>query len=89
VPRDTSPDPAAINRAFGTALGEARREAGLSQEQLAHDCGSGRTYISELERGVKNASVAMVFRLAHALHCAPSDLLTATERALGHTNRRR
>jgi len=89
VPRDTAPDPAAVNLAFGAALREARSNAGLSQEQLAHAAGSGRTYIGELERGIKSASVAMTFRLAHSLKCAPSDLLAAAERNLGRWASRR
>ena len=46
----------------------ARREAaGLSQEQLADQCGFDRTYISMLERGKRNPSFVNLLRLAKGL----------------------
>ncbi len=40
---------------------------GLSQENLAVDAGIDRTYVSRLERGLENPTVAVVERLAIAL----------------------
>src|SRR3981189_2133897 len=39
----------------------------LSQEMLAVDAGIDRTYVSRLERGLENPSVAVLERLADAL----------------------
>jgi transcriptional regulator with XRE-family HTH domain len=39
----------------------------LSQENLAVDASVDRTYVSRLERGLENPSVAVLERLAHAV----------------------
>lgn len=39
----------------------------LSQENLAVDAGIDRTYVSRLERGLENPTVAVLERLADAL----------------------
>lgn len=54
-----------------------QREArGLSQEQLAFDAGMKRSYLSELERGLRNPSVRALGRLAAALELEPAVLLS-------------
>jgi transcriptional regulator with XRE-family HTH domain len=40
---------------------------GLSQEALATDAGVDRTYVSRLERGLENPTIAVIERLAKAL----------------------
>ena len=40
---------------------------GLSQENLAVDAGIDRTYVSRLERGIENPTVAVLERIAAAL----------------------
>lgn len=40
---------------------------GLSQEALAVDAGIDRTYVSRLERGLENPTVAVLERLSKAL----------------------
>lgn len=40
---------------------------GLSQEILAVDAGIDRTYVSRLERGLENPTVAVLEKLAQAL----------------------
>lgn len=53
-----------------------RRQAlGLSQEQLALEAGMKRSYLSELERGLRNPTVRALGRLADALETEPSALL--------------
>jgi transcriptional regulator with XRE-family HTH domain len=47
---------------------------GLSQEALAVDAGIDRTYVSRLERGLENPSVAVLEKLAIALKVAIPDL---------------
>ena len=48
-------------------LRRLRTERGLSQERLAADTGVDRAYVSELERGLGNASVDLLDRLAEVL----------------------
>ena len=70
----------AILRAFGQAL-RARREAlDLSQEELGFRSDVHRTYISELERGVKNPSLTTLQKLAAALKITKTALVREGER---------
>ena len=54
-----------------------RKRLALSQEDLAEAAGLHRTYVSGIERGVRNPSIAIVARLANALRTNPGDLLTS------------
>lgn len=58
-------------------LRRIRRESGLSQEEVAARAGLHRTYVSSVERGLRNVSVENIFALARALGCDPSDLLAS------------
>ena len=49
------------------AIKLARINAGLSQEALALAAEVDRTYVSQLERGVANPSLQILFRIAKAL----------------------
>ncbi|MCB1483338.1 MAG: helix-turn-helix transcriptional regulator [Hyphomicrobiaceae bacterium] len=64
-----------IREVFARNLRTARLARGLSQEELAHRADIDRTYISSLERGVYNASIDVVGRLAKALEIEASELL--------------
>lgn len=46
---------------------ELRLEAGLSQEALALAAGVDRTYVSQLERGVANPSLNILYRISKVL----------------------
>jgi transcriptional regulator with XRE-family HTH domain len=48
-------------------LRRLRVRKGLSQENLAVDAGIDRTYVSRLERGLENPTVAVLERLSQAL----------------------
>ena len=52
-----------------------RLARGLSQEKLAEDAGMQRSYVSDIERGVRNPSVHALGRLAMALGVDAADLL--------------
>ena len=65
--------------AFGRVLRRLRKNAGLSQEQLAFEAGVRRTYISLIELGQNQPTISVVFRLAAALQRLPSDLIKETE----------
>jgi len=52
-----------------------RTTQGVSQEALAVDAGIDRTYVSRLERGMENPTVAVLARLAEALDVQIADLL--------------
>ena len=52
-----------------------RKERGWSQETLADEAGLDRTYISGIERKVKNPTITVVERVAAALECRLGELL--------------
>lgn len=60
---------------FGRNLRLARRIKELSQEQLALDANLSRTYVSEVERGVRNVSIDNMGLLADALGIPLKDLV--------------
>lgn len=60
---------------LGRNVRQWRLERAMSQEQLALDAGMKRSYLSELERGLRNPTVRALGRLAHALNLAPDALL--------------
>lgn len=49
-------------------LRKLRVKQGLSQENLAVDAQIDRTYVSRLERGLENPTVAVLERIAEALN---------------------
>lgn len=75
---------ATVEESLGEAIRWYRERGGLSQEALGLEAGSGRTYVSEIERGVKNPSVATLFKLAGVLRVRPSEIVRRAERRLGH-----
>ena len=60
---------------FGNNVRFFRLARGISQEELAHEADSNRTYISDLERGTRNPSLEVVERIAKALNVTMGDLL--------------
>ena len=64
-----------VRRRVGRNLAEFRKQAGLSQEGLADECGLHRTYVSGVERGVRNPTVMVLEKIALALGIATSRLL--------------
>lgn len=64
-----------IRQVVGENLRGERERQGLSQEELAFRAELHRTYVSGVERGVRNPTVKIVARLAEALGVEPSALL--------------
>jgi transcriptional regulator with XRE-family HTH domain len=68
-----------IREQFGRILRKCRMTRGLTQEELAFRAGMSVPYLSDLERGHWNPSLAMVVDLARALEIHPAELLTELE----------
>lgn len=68
-----------IKYRFGIAVRKRRQELNISQEELADQAGLHRTYISDIERGVRNVSLENIERLAVALRISVSDLFVNYE----------
>lgn len=60
---------------FGKTLRRVRTERGISQEKLAELAGLHRTYVSTVERGLRNISLLNIEKLALALEVPMSKLM--------------
>jgi transcriptional regulator with XRE-family HTH domain len=56
-----------LTKALAVVLQSAREQQGLTQEDLAHRAGVHRTYISEIERRLRNFSFSTLIKLADGL----------------------
>ncbi|HXI71896.1 MAG TPA: helix-turn-helix transcriptional regulator [Verrucomicrobiae bacterium] len=56
-----------ISKQFGNAVRSRRMAVGMSQEKLAERAGLHPTYVSMIERGVRNATLDVAARIAKAL----------------------
>lgn len=63
------------HKLFGEVLRAHRLEKQLTQEQLSEKVDVIRPFISALENGTRQPSLAMIFRLAKALDITPGKLL--------------
>jgi len=61
---------------FGQAVQRRRIELDLSQENLAERADLHRTYIADIERGVRNVSLRSFGKLGRALKVSIPDLYT-------------
>ena len=68
-----------IGLAFGTVLRQKRKAAGLTQEQLSYEADIQRNYVSLIERGVHQPTIAVLFKLAGALKCTPASFISEVE----------
>lgn len=68
--------------ALGEAIRTLRKEAGLSQEQLAEDAGTDLTQVGGIERGVRNPSYTTLLRLADALDTTVGEIATLADELL-------
>jgi two-component system, response regulator len=59
---------------LGMAIKTERCVLGFSQEELAERAGLHRTYVSDVERGARNPSIASIDKLAQALKLSVSAL---------------
>ncbi|BDT14619.1 helix-turn-helix domain-containing protein [Arthrospira platensis] len=66
-------------KALGFLIRQHRRAVGISQEELGLRCDLDRTYISGLERGVRNPSLTAIVALAEGLGITVSQLLDNLE----------
>lgn len=64
-----------VRRLVGNNLRRFRKAAGLSQEELAHQARLDRTYVSGMERGIRNPTVLVLQDLASVLDIRAADLL--------------
>jgi len=68
-----------IDIIFGQVLKQLRTEKGLSQEEFAANAGLHRTYISQLERGLKSPSLRVMAKISSELGITLVQLMTELE----------
>jgi transcriptional regulator with XRE-family HTH domain len=61
---------------FGRRLRDARRRAGLSQSEVARRLGLTQSYVSRVERGDQNITLAACETFARAVGCTFAPVLT-------------
>ena len=64
-----------VRRRVAQNLKRLRKERELSQEELAFESGLHRTYVSGVERGIRNPTVVVLEKIALALDVPSSWLL--------------
>ena len=64
-----------LQSAIAKAIKSMRTERGMSQEELAHACNLDRTYISGIERQVRNPTVKTLERIIASVDIGESDFL--------------
>lgn len=75
TPPSHLPDPEDLRAVLAYNIRARRVALGLSQEQLAFECGRDQTYVSAVERSVWNVSLANIEKIAVALTMEPWRLL--------------
>ena len=67
---------------FGQVLREQRNTRGISQEALALSANVDRTFVSQMERGIRQPTITTLMKLAGALGIQPSTLVVRMEKLL-------
>ena len=75
-----------VKSAFGKVLQEYRKGK-MTQEELGFETGYHSTYISQLERGIKQPSIVTVFILAKELGIKPEEMIMAVRKKLTTQNK--
>ncbi len=75
-----------IDTCFGKILRQVRQEKRLSQEQLAFKAELHRTYISQLERGIKSPSLLTIYKICTSLGISVSYLVGLLEKELNENS---
>ena len=66
--------------ALGRAVHRQRVKLGISQEDFADQVGLDRTYVSGIERGIRNPTLLVLLRLAQVLGVSVAQLLESDDR---------
>lgn len=75
-------DGKSVQKAFGEALRQMRVSRGISQQELALESELDRTYISLLERGLRQPTITTLMGLSDALGIDPALLIKQTRARL-------
>jgi transcriptional regulator with XRE-family HTH domain len=65
--------------AFGHVIRQLRTGKGITQEILSFESGLDRSYISQLECGLRLPSLVTIFQLAKALQVTPAYIIESVD----------
>lgn len=68
-----------LHGVFGKVLRDLRTQVGLTQEQLGLECDLDRTFISLLERGLRQPTLTTLFTLSDKLRVPASEIIKHVE----------
>ena len=68
-----------LEAAFGQVIKQLRSDHGFSQEKLSFESGLDRSFISQLECGLKQPSLVTIFQLAKSLQTSPAHIIESVE----------
>ena len=71
-----------IDEELATILRKKRKKSRKSQEEIAHEAGIDRSYLSEIECGKVSVSVAVARKIAKALNTSLSRMIKEAENNL-------
>jgi transcriptional regulator with XRE-family HTH domain len=72
-----------LRERVGLNVQRLRQNAGLSQEECAHRAKVHQTYLSGVERGVRNPTVMVLAKIAKALGVEADELLRTPAKTKG------
>jgi transcriptional regulator with XRE-family HTH domain len=74
-----------VERVFGKEIGRLRGRLGISQEELGFRTGLHRTYVSQLERGLKSPTLGVILKLSRILGTSAGKLVSNVEKKTRQT----
>lgn len=71
---------------FGKEISRLRGRLGISQEELGFRTGLHRTYVSQLERGLKSPTLGVILKLSRTLGISAAKLVSNVEKKTRQAN---
>ncbi|WP_242915608.1 helix-turn-helix domain-containing protein [Brevundimonas pishanensis] len=71
--------PMDVCQKLGLRVQQLRQAKGWSQDEFAHRANLHRTYVSGVERGIRNPTITVLEKLASGLEITLSDLVALEE----------
>ncbi len=75
----SNPELPDVGQIFGKVLRRYRSELGVSQEELAFRAGVDRTFVSRIERGLRQPTITTLIGLGIALGVSAAELVRKVE----------
>ncbi|MDR0770273.1 MAG: helix-turn-helix domain-containing protein [Burkholderiales bacterium] len=78
-----------IGKIFGKVLQQHRSQRDISQEELAFQAGVDRTFISRLERGIRQPTITTLISIGQALGVSAATLVQEAEKEYLRQNKQK